>query len=187
MAIEQYTESLTLKEMKSVLGDNGWGYVFPQGDVAAVDKLNALLKKAGGKPKNCPLEDFLQGGKGKAKPEFIITFNDDIHTIIVVECKNSAKKHNSANLDCPNTFAVDGVLYYAKFLKEEYNVIAVAISGTTTANMKVDAFHWLRGQDTYLPLKKAKDIILEPKNYIKLIKGEKLQKTIPLTRYAKLL
>lgn len=180
MAIEQYTESLTLKEMKSVLGDNGWGYVFPQGDVAAVDKLNALLKKAGGKPKNCPLEDFLQGGKGKAKPEFIITFNDDIHTIIVVECKNSAKKHNSANLDCPNTFAVDGVLYYAKFLKEEYNVIAVAISGTTTANMKVDAFHWLRGQDTYLPLKKAKDIILEPKNYIKLIKGEKLQKDYSL-------
>lgn len=148
MAIEQYTESLTLKEMKSVLGDNGWGYVFPQGDVAAVDKLNALLKKAGGKPKNCPLEDISKGGKGKAKPEYIITFNDDIHTIIVVECKNSAKKHSSANFDCPNAYAVDGVLYYAKFLKEEYNVIAVAISGTTTANMKVDAFHWLRGQDT---------------------------------------
>lgn len=180
MAIEQYTESLTLKEMKSALGDNGWGFVFPQGDVAEVDKLNALLKKAGGKPKSCPLDDFSQGGKGKAKPEYIITFNDDIHTVIVVECKNSAKKHNSANLDSPNAFAVDGVLYYAKFLKEEYNVIAVAISGTTTANMKVDAFHWLRGQDTYLPLKKAKDIILEPKNYIKLVKGEKLQKAYSL-------
>lgn len=180
MAIEQYTESLSLKEMKSVLGDNGWGYVFPQGDVAAVDKLNNLLKIAGGKPKYCPLDDFTQGGKGKAKPEYIITFNDDIHTIIILECKNSAKKHNSANLDCPKDFAIDGVLYYAKFLKEEYNVIAVAISGTTTANMKVDAFHWLRGQDTYLPLKKAKDIILEPKNYIKLLKGEKLQKDYSL-------
>ena len=180
MAIEQYTESLTLKEMKSVLGDNGWGYVFPQGDIAAVEKLNTLLKKAGGKPKNCPLNDLSQGGSGKAKPEYIITFNDDIHTIIVVECKNSAKKHNSADLDCPNTFAVDGVLYYSKFLKEEYNVIAVAVSGTTTANMKVDAFHWLRGQDTYLPLNKAKDIILEPKNYIKLVKGEKLQKAYSL-------
>jgi len=180
MAIEQYTESLTLKEMKISLGDNGWGYVFPQGDVAAVDKLNNLLKKAGGKPKNCHLEDLLQGGNGKAKPEYIITFNDDIHTIVVVECKNSAKKHKSANLDCPNAFAVDGVLYYAKFLKEEYNVIAVAISGTTTANIKVDAFHWLRGQDAYLPLKKAQDIILEPKNYIKLVKGEKLQKAYSL-------
>ena len=180
MAIEKYTEDLTLKEMKITLGNNGWGYVFPQGDVAAVDKLNDLLKKAGGKPKYCHLEDFVQGGKGKAKPEYIITFNDDIHTVIVVECKNASKKHNSANLDCPNAFAVDGVLYYAKFLKDEYNVIAVAVSGTTTANMKVDAFHWLRGQDTYLPLKKAKDIILEPKNYIKLVKGEKLQKAYSL-------
>ena len=180
MAIEKYTEDLTLKEMKITLGNNGWGYVFPQGDVAAVDKLNDLLKKAGGKPKYCPLEDFVQGGKGKAKPEYIITFNDDTHTVIIIECKNSAKKHNSVNLNCPNAFAVDGVLYYAKFLKDEYNVIAVAISGTTTANMKVDTFHWLRGQDTYLPLKKAKDIILEPKNYIKLVKGEKLQKAYSL-------
>ncbi len=180
MPIEQYTESLTLKEMKINIGDNGWGYVFPQGDVADIDKINFLLKKSGGKPPKCSLKDFSKGGKGKGKPEYIITFNDDIHTIIVVECKNSAKKHNSANLDCPNAFAVDGVLYYAKFLKEDYNVIAVAISGTTTANMKVDAFHWLRGQDTYLPLKKAKDIILEPKNYIKLVKGEKLQKDYSL-------
>lgn len=180
MAIEKYTESLTLKEMKITLGDNGWGFVFPQGDVAAIEKLNNLLKKAGGKPKKCPLEDFSQGGKGKAKPEYIITFNDDTHTIIVVECKSSTKKHSSTNLDYPNSNAVDGVLYYAKFLKDEFNVIAVAVSGTTTASMKVDAFHWLRGQDLCLPLKKAKDIILEPKNYIKLVKGERLQKDYSL-------
>ena len=42
------------------------------------------LKKAGGKPKQCELGDYTQGGNGKAKPEYIITFNDDIHTIIVV-------------------------------------------------------------------------------------------------------
>ncbi|MDR2569737.1 MAG: N-6 DNA methylase [Oscillospiraceae bacterium] len=89
MAIEQYTESLTLREMKCVLGDNEWGYVFPQGDVSPVDKIERLLKK-------------------------------------------------------------------------------------------VDTFHWLKGQDTYLPLKKATDIILEPKNYIKLVKGEKLQKDYSL-------
>ena len=46
--------------------------------------------------------------------------------------------------------------------------------------MRVDTFHWLKGQDTYLPLKKATDIILEPKNYIKLVKGEKLQKDYSL-------
>lgn len=182
MAIEQYTESLTLSEMKCKLGDNGWGFVFPQGDVADTDKISDLLKRAGGKPAKCALEDFTMGGGGKAKPEFIITFNDDVHTIIIIECKNSVKKHCSSNLDCPNGYAVDGVLYYAKFLKESFNVIAVAISGTKTADIKVDAFYWGKGLTNYDAdlLKKAKDIILEPKNYVKLIKGEKLQKKYSL-------
>ncbi|MEG2015919.1 MAG: N-6 DNA methylase, partial [Oscillospiraceae bacterium] len=74
----------------------------------------------------------------------------------------------------------DGALYYAKFLKEEYNVIAVAISGTTTSNMKVDTYYWLKGQESYTLLTKARDIILEPKNYIELIKGNKLQKAYSL-------
>jgi len=121
MAIEQYTESITLREMKCTLGDNGWGYVFPQGDVSAIDKVEILLKKAGGKPKQCSLNDFSQGGNGKAKPEYIITMNDDANTIIVVECKGTVKKHASIHLDNPRNFAVDGVLYYAKFLKDEYN------------------------------------------------------------------
>ncbi|MDR0314470.1 MAG: SAM-dependent methyltransferase, partial [Oscillospiraceae bacterium] len=180
MAIERYTESLTLQEMKCVLGNNGWGYVFPQGDVSPVDEIDSLLKKAGGKPVHCALDDFSQSGNGKAKPEYIITMNDDINTIIMVECKNSVKKHISEDLSSPRGFAVDGVLYYTKFLKEQYNVIAVAISGTTVANMNVSAFHWPKGQDTYLPLKKATDIILEPKNYIKLVKGESLQKKYSL-------
>lgn len=180
MPIEQYTESLTLREMKCVLGENSFGYVFPQGDVSAIDKIQKLLKKAGGKPKECELNDYSKGGAGKAKPEYIITFNDDVHTIIVVECKNSSKKHLSEFLNKPNGFAVDGALYYAKFLKEEYNVIAVAISGTTTANMKVDTYYWLKGQESYTLLTKARDIILEPKNYIELIKGNKLQKAYSL-------
>lgn len=92
MTIEQYTENLTLREMKCVLGDNGWGFVFPQGDVADADKISMLLKKAGGKPAQCALGDFTKGGNGKAKPEFIITFNDDMNTIVVIECKNSVKK-----------------------------------------------------------------------------------------------
>ncbi|MDR0916413.1 MAG: SAM-dependent methyltransferase [Oscillospiraceae bacterium] len=182
MAIEQYTESLTLHEMKCTLGDNGWGFVYPQGAVDNVDKILTLLKKAGGKPTQRALEDFTEGGGSKAKPEFIITFNDDANTIIVVECKNSVKKHRTENLDCPLGYAVDGVLYYAKFLKEQFNVIAVAISGTKTTDVKVDAFYWGKGLTVYDAdlLKKAKDIILEPKNYVKLVKGEKLQKDYSL-------
>lgn len=180
MPTEQYTEKLTLKEMKCTIGKNPFGYVFPQGDVSNVDKIEKLLKQAGGNPKECRLEDYSQGGRGKAKPEYVITFDDDIHTIIVVECKNSAKKHCSKDLNKPSMFSVDGVLYYAKFLKEEYNVIAIAVSGTSTQNMKVDTFYWMRGQNNYTVLEKSKDIILEPQNYIELIKGNKLQKAYSL-------
>ncbi len=180
MAIEQYTESLTLREMKCMIGKNSFGYVLPQGDVSGIDKIERILKRAGGKPKECEPEDYSQGGKGKAKPEYIITFHDDIHTLIVVECKNSIKKHCSEKLNKPNSFAVDGVLYYAKFLKDEYNVIAIAVSGTATQNMKVDTFYWMRGQNKYTMLEKAKDIILEPQNYIELIRGNRLKKAYSL-------
>ena len=180
MAIERYTENLTLKEMKCTIGENEFGYVFPQGDVSKIEKIENLLKIAGGKPKECRMEDFLQGGKGKAKPEYIITFHADVHTLMVVECKNTTKKHRSEGLNKPADYAVDGVLYYAKFLKQEYNVIAIAVSGTNVDNMKVDTFYWLRGQETYTELKKAKDIILEPQNYIELIKGNKLRKAYSL-------
>ncbi len=180
MAVERYTESFTLREMKCVIGENSFGCVFPQGDVSGVDKIDKLLKMAGGKPKECEPEDYSKGGNGKAKPEYIITFNDDIHTIIVIECKNSVKKHCSINLNKPAGFAVDGVLYYAKFLKEEYNVVAVAVSGTRKENVKVDTYYWQKGQEEYSVLEKAKDIILEPKNYVELIRGNKLKKAYSL-------
>jgi len=182
MAIERYSEHLTLTEMKCKPGDNGWGTVYPQGDVSNIDNIDRLLKKAGGKPKHCPLDDYSMGGSGKAKPEYIITFNDETNTIIVVECKSSVKKHRSEKLDCPSGYAVDGVLYYAKFLKEKYNVIAIAISGTAKTALNVDAFYWEKGRTNYDDelLIKAKDSILEPKNYINLLKGEKLQKNYSL-------
>lgn len=180
MANEQYTESLTLKEMKCTIGANDFGYVFPQGDVASVDKIENLLRLAGGKPRECEMDDFSQGGKGKAKPEYIITFRDDIHTIMVIECKKTVKNHCSENLNRPSQYAVDGVLYYAKFLKRDYHVIAIAISGTNKEHMKVDSFYWQQGHDTYTTLEKARDIILEPQNYIELIKGNKLKKAYSL-------
>ena len=99
--------------------------------------MERLLKKTGGKPKECVLEDYSLGGNGKAKPEYVITFDDDINTVIVVECKNAANKHSSEGFCYPNDFAVDGALYYVKFLKEEYNVVAVAVSGTTKEKAKV--------------------------------------------------
>ncbi|WP_363315558.1 HsdM family class I SAM-dependent methyltransferase, partial [uncultured Flavonifractor sp.] len=110
----------------------------------------------------------------------IITFKDDVTTIIVVECKKSVAKHETIERDHPKDYAVDGALYYAKFLKEDYNVIAVAVSGTKRENFRASAFLWNKGQDDFTELRKARDIILEPRNYIDLVKGKKIQREYSL-------
>lgn len=180
MSIEQYTEKLTLDEMKINIGKNDFGYVFPQGDCKDIEKVDEILKKTGGKPKICELEDFSLVSSGKAKPEYIITFNSDKNTIIVIECKKSVKYHSTEKYDHPSMYAIDGVLYYAKYLKEEYNVIAIAVSGTKKDNMKVSTFYWLKKSENYTEIKKVRNILLEPLNYIKLLNGEKLQKSYSL-------
>ena len=180
MAVEQYTESLTLLGMKCVLGENDFGFVYPQGDVSEVSKAERLLLQAGGKPKECAIDDYTKGGTGKAKPEYIITFKDDVHTIIVVECKKSVGKHETVDKDHPKDYAVDGALYYAKFLKAEYTVIAVAVSGTKVDNMRVSAFLWGKGQEEFTELRKARDILLEPVNYRHLVRGEKIRRAYSL-------
>ncbi|GMO43642.1 MAG: hypothetical protein Pg6C_05400 [Treponemataceae bacterium] len=180
MPIEQYTESIVLQEMKCVLGENEFGFCFPQGDVEQVDKLEKALKKAGGKPAVCAPDDYSQGGNGKAKPEYIITFNKKSATIIVVECKKSVSKHISEKLDRPKDYAVDGALYYAKFLKEDYNVIALAVSGTKKDAIKANAYYWQKGHEEYTELKKARDIIYEPENYLRLVSGEAVKKAVSI-------
>lgn len=180
--IEKYTEKLTEQEMKiDSYGENDFGFVYVQGEITPNSDINNALKKAGGKPKECKLEDFSTASSGKAKPEYLITLKRDLNTIIVVECKNSAKKHISEDLNHPKDFAVDGVLYYAKYLKAYFNVIAVAISGSKKADVKVDAFYWAKNQAFYSELAKSKNIILEPENYLKLVRGEKVQKAYSLS------
>ena len=178
--IEQFTESITLQEMKAKLGENLFGFVYPQGDVYNIDKAQICLKRAGGKPKVCSIEDYSLGGNGKGKPEYFITLNCDPNTVIIVECKKSSKYHASEQRNHPKDYAVDGVLYYAKYLKDEYNVIAIAISGTSKDKLKVNTFYWPKNVLIYSELKKATDIILEPENYYRLIKGERLQKEYSL-------
>jgi hypothetical protein len=166
--------------MKCAIGENDFGFCFPQGDVGQVDKLEKALKKAGGKPSLCAVADYSQGGNGKAKPEYVITFNKQMKIIMVVECKKSVSKHNSENLDCPEDYAVDGVLYYTKFLKDEYHVIALAVSGTKKDNIKASAYYWQKGHDDYTELKKARDIIYEPENYLRMVSGEALKKAVSI-------
>ena len=175
MANERYSENLVLEEMGVKLGKNDFGYVFPQGEAENFDKIEEKLKEMGGKPTFCELDDYSTTGAGRAKPEYIVTFNEDKNTILIVECKKSLKDHVSEKKDMPQKYAVDGALFYAKHLKDDYNVLAVAVSGTSKSNVKVNTFYWKKGFETPLELKKAKDTILEPLNYLNLANGKKME------------
>lgn len=175
---ERYSEKLVQEEMKIALGKNSFGNVYVQGEKCNISAINDALKNAGGKPKKCELTDYTIKGSNKksAMPEFIITFNKDLNTIIVIECKKSVTKHESEFKNQPSMYAVDGVLYYAKYLKDEFNVIAIAESGTDKEKMKVSTFYWAKNQNLYIEYKKIQNIILEPENYLKIINGERITK-----------
>jgi type I restriction enzyme M protein len=71
-------------------------------------------------------------GTGKpGYPEFTITFPEVMDAAILVECKPDTKLHRSKKDEKPNPekYAVDGVLHYAKFLKDDFNIVAIAVSG----------------------------------------------------------
>lgn len=183
MANERYSENLVLESMDVTLGENDFGYVFPQGETGNFGEIEKLLKEMGGKPSLCDLDDMSTTGSGKAKPEYIVTFNNDKNTIQLVECKKSLKNHESVNKNMPQKYAVDGALFYAKHLKEEYNVLAVAVSGTSKENVKVNTFYWKKGFETPQELKKAKDTILEPLNYLNLANGKKWKESFLFKRF----
>ena len=178
--IEQYTEDITKSLMNFTIGENNFGYVYPQGNVTNISKIDSILKKTGGKPKECNLSDYTKGGNGKSKPEFIITFKHDTSTIIVIECKKTVRNHKTELLNKPNGYAVDGSLYYAKYLKEEYNVISIGVSGTDKNKLVTDVYYWTKGQDKPLYQKKLHGIFLTPENYLKAINGEKISKSYSL-------
>lgn len=90
--------------------------------------------------------DLLSGASKKLTgnagyPEFLIT-KPNSNLIIVIECKAKLTEHKSKDLNVPDKYAVDGVLHYASFLKEEYDVIAIAVSGSTKSKVKIDTYLW---------------------------------------------
>lgn len=85
----------------------------------------------------------------KGYPEFIISFSNRPNDIIIVECKADVNKHESSTGKNPSDYAVDGVLHYASFLKEEFNVTAIAVSGENEKEKKISSFLWLK--KSYVP------------------------------------
>lgn len=129
MANERKTETL-VRDILRALGyyepDNGITVEEQKSEIA---KVKTLLSKAS------------KNTKGNAGyPEFIVSNRKDTGFLIVFECKPDVKKHKSATQDRPVEFAVDGVLHYGKHLAKNYNVVAVAVSGSTASSMRVSNF-----------------------------------------------
>ena len=101
------------------------------------------------------------GGSGDGRPEFIISFPTNSNYIIVVECKAKPQNHVSPNRDNAKDFAVDGVLHYAKALKEGFNVLAIAVSGESLAELEVSQFYWKKGLDEYSELPDRKLLAID--------------------------
>lgn len=88
-------------------------------------------------------------GTGKAGfPEFIVTFPSLMDSVILVECKPDAKLHESTEGEKdPEKYAVDGVLYYSSFLKNDFNIISIAVSGENQESILVSNFFIKKGTD----------------------------------------
>lgn len=99
------------------------------------------------------LQTASKSGKGTGKPEFIISFPaGSLEYLIVIECKASPAHHRSTGIDNPQDYAVDGVLHYAKHLVENFNLVAIAVSGETPEEMLVSHFTWEKGAPGYTEL-----------------------------------
>lgn len=104
------------------------------------------------------LKTASKAGTGKkGAPEFIVTSRAYPDLVVVVECKADRAKHESAHLDDPVAYAVDGAVHYARHLSDEFNVIAIAASGVTKKDLKLSAYLLNKGSKDPRPLLNRSD------------------------------
>jgi len=100
-------------------------------------RINRLLKSAS------------KRGNGAGYPEFIIRSIKYPNLIIIIECKADIKKHESNNHDKFAEYAVDGALLYASHLSNQYDVIAIGVSGIVENNVKISHYLFLKNEASY--------------------------------------
>lgn len=97
-----------------------------------------------------------QSMRSRGTPDFTVTL-DNSEIIVVIECKGSVDDHmiftdpneyithGYGPKEETEKYAVNGALWYASFLKSDYDVVAVGVSGQTKAECKVTSFVWPKG------------------------------------------
>ena len=95
--------------------------------------------------------------RSRGTPDFIV-IKDSCETIVLVECKGSVDDHSShqdvkeykvagyGGASETTKYAIDGALWYASFLSNNFDVIVVSISGDEV-NSRVTSFVWPKNED----------------------------------------
>ncbi|MDR0676228.1 MAG: N-6 DNA methylase [Elusimicrobiota bacterium] len=91
------------------------------------------------------LKNASKNGNADGRPDFLIQFKNNSNFIIVIECKADVKYHKSEKQDKYKKFAIDGVKFYSSYLSKEFDVLAIAISGTNKNNLLINHFLQLKG------------------------------------------
>jgi hypothetical protein len=142
MANERKTETLVREALRSLNYYGKTSNTRIEEQKSEIERIKKLLK-SGSKT----------GAGGSGAPEFIISNLNDSDFLAVIECKASTKNHESKALNDPVNYAVDGALHYASHLCKDFNVIAIGISGQTSAQIKISTYLRLKGSSGYSELK----------------------------------
>lgn len=82
-------------------------------------------------------------------PEFII-FDSKYNIVIVIEDKRDTRFHLYEKIDRRiASYAVNGALWYASFLKDSFDVIAIGVSGSAREELQIDNYMWKKGAETF--------------------------------------
>ncbi len=98
---------------------------------------------------------------GRGTPDFVVV-KEKSHVIVVIECKaevnGAVSKHSLfENVEEYKTYgygipaeteqyAINGALYYATFLNQEFDVVAVGVSGQSRSELRITSFVLPRGE-----------------------------------------
>ncbi|WP_294323562.1 N-6 DNA methylase [uncultured Chryseobacterium sp.] len=135
---ERITENIVRDNLRDLDYYNPENGITIEEQKSEIAKVKNLLSKAS------------KNSKGNiGYPEFIISNKLDPSFIIIIECKSDIKKHESDNNNKPIDFAVDGVIHYAKHLSKKYTVLAIAVSGYSSDNLKISTFLFPSEQDSH--------------------------------------
>lgn len=129
MANERITENLVRDDLRKLDYYSTKHPILVEEQKSEIESIKRLLRNAS-----------KTGKGGIGSPEFLITNSKHPDILIIFECKAEVKKHESAGLNEPAGYAVDGALHYAAALKKEFNVIAIAVSGQSAKSLKISTY-----------------------------------------------